>query len=63
MDQVLVFQLFSELLVNLAAGWFGVIFIAPQFQKLKGKKRTSALINNFFFGMLCVGVALWLRIL
>ena len=63
MDTFLMRQIFSELFVNLAAGWFGAIVIIPYFLQFTGKKRLLILTVDLFFGMLFLLLALWLRTL
>jgi hypothetical protein len=53
---------FADLLINLAAGWFGAVFIAPNFAKnLSRKKKRLLLIQNSLTGILCLIVAHYLR--
>lgn len=41
------FEIFSELFVNLAAGWYALVFIEPQ---LSGSVNGLALFLRFIFG-------------
>lgn len=52
-------QILSEFLINIAAGWFGAIFIVPIYSKTKIKVKLSLLIVNLVF----VIFSLWLAYL
>jgi hypothetical protein len=47
----------SELFVNLAAGWLGVVFIVPNFLKVKGKQKWLMLITDVLFAIVCLILA------
>ena len=55
-------QILSELSVNLSAGWFGSIFIVPNFLRARGKKRIALLTLNFLWGIVALMTAYALRI-
>lgn len=42
---------------NLAAGWFGLILIAPNFLPIKGVEEIFLLTDNLFSGIVCLGIA------
>lgn len=42
-------QILSEFLINIAAGWFGAIFIIPIYSKTKRKVKVTLLIVNLVF--------------
>ncbi len=52
------FEILSELFVNLAAGWFAVVFIEPQFGSVG---TVWFLIHRFILGMLSLSFAKLLR--
>ena len=52
---------FSDLFINLSAGWFGAAFIIP-IAVIKGrKKRFLALFLNITFGIVALGCGIILR--
>jgi len=51
----------SDLLINLSAGWFGVVFIAPAFSNLSLKYRIPILTGDFIMGILFLITAIGLR--
>jgi len=53
--------IFSEFLINLAAGWFGAVFITPNFSKKKKWEKVWVLIVNLGFATLCLWLASYLR--
>lgn len=55
-DPVLI-TIFSNLLVNLSAGWLGATIIVPLNTKPAGKMRFLALIANLFFATLSILIA------
>lgn len=52
------YEIFSELFVNLAAGWFAVVFIEPQLGTLK---TPWELLFRFFLGAASLIIAKSLR--
>lgn len=54
-----VLNIFSQLFTNLAAGWFGVVFIIPGITGLESLTDILWLIKNFLLGIL----ALWISII
>ena len=46
----------SEFLINIAAGWFGAIFIVPIYSNTRARIKLALLIVNLIF----VIVSLWL---
>lgn len=58
-DSILLIS-FSDLFVNLSAGWFGAAFIIPI--KIRSrKKRIEALLLNMTFGIVYLALAIVLR--
>ena len=51
----------SDLFVNLSAGWFGAVFIVPNFSKKKGSERFLVLISNLAASILCLIIAFELK--
>jgi hypothetical protein len=60
LDQTLL-SVSSDLFVNLAAGWIGVVIIAPNFSGATGFKRIVILISDILAATLCVIFAIVLR--
>lgn len=54
-DRILLIT-FSDLLINLSAGWIGAAFIVPIAVKSR-KKRFWALFINIVFGIVALGFA------
>ncbi len=54
------FSIISDLFVNLAAGWFGVVFIVP-IQSKRVKVKFWLLTTNLVLGILCLEIAFLLR--
>jgi len=53
---------FADLLINLAAGWLGAIFIVPNFAKnMRKDKKKWILFQNFAAGIVCLSGAYFLR--
>ncbi|OGK39488.1 hypothetical protein A3F34_00800 [Candidatus Roizmanbacteria bacterium RIFCSPHIGHO2_12_FULL_44_10] len=52
----------SDFLVNVAAGWFGAIFITQTYQQIPRKKRTSLVIINTGAMIACLVIAYKFRI-
>ena len=59
-DAVL-FSVFSDLLINLSAGWFGAAVIVPLNVVKKPKTRLWSLLVNIIFGIVSVILAVSLR--
>ena len=55
------FQIISELFVNLAAGWFGAVFIEIQISKIQSSADILLLIFKFNIGILSLFIAKFLR--
>jgi len=55
------FEIFSELLINLSAGWFGAAFIVPNFAGLTKPTNFWILTANIIFSILCLVLAFRLR--
>ena len=53
--------IFSDLLVNLAAGWFGAILIVPNYSSARGKTKIIVLISDFVSAILCLAIAFLLK--
>jgi len=51
----------SDLLVNLSAGWFGVVFIVPNFSKEKGLRKLLILTLDMCAAIVCLIAAFLLR--
>ncbi len=51
----------ADLFVNLAAGWIGVIIIAPNFSEKKGITKAIILIFDSIAAILCVVIAVLFR--
>lgn len=51
----------SDLMVNLAAGWFGAAFILPAFSSGVTNIHSELLIVDVLFGTLCFVIAYQLR--
>lgn len=56
-----ILSIFSQLFVNLAAGWFGVVLIIPGITKLENMDDILWLIKNLLFGILALWVAIILQ--
>lgn len=54
-------QILSEFLINIAAGWFGAIFIVPIYSKTKIKIKFTLLIVNMAFVIFSLWVAYVVR--
>ena len=54
-------EIFSELFVNLAAGWFAAIFAVPNFYGIRSVFDFSILTGNFAAGILSLGLSYRLR--
>lgn len=59
-SQVLI-SIFSELAVNLAAGWFGAILIAPNFPQVITANSIVILTGDLVAGTVCLIAAFLLR--
>ncbi len=55
--------IFSELLVNLAAGWFSIVLIGPVLSKISSLLDIILLLGNVFAGIICLFFAYKFRIL
>lgn len=55
------FQIISELLVDLSAGWFSAAFIVPNFAGLTAPSDFGVLTMDIVFGILCSVTALKFR--
>lgn len=55
------FEVASELLINLAAGWFGAVIIAPNFLKMKYPFSLVVLTADLLAGIFCLVLAFRLR--
>lgn len=51
----------SDLLINLSAGWLGVMIIVPNFSRKKGLKRFLILTGDFLAAILCLSLAVAIR--
>lgn len=60
MDKILL-SIVADLLVNVAAGWFGLVFLVPQVEKRRQKRKFFVLTGNILFGIVCLEVAYLLR--
>ena len=47
-------EIISDLLVNLSAGWFGVIFIVPNFSGLNNITEFAILTFDLIMAILCL---------
>lgn len=47
-------RVLSGLLINLAAGWFGISFITPTFEHITSFAIFFTLIKDIVFGILCL---------
>lgn len=52
---------FSELFVNLSAGWVGVVLITPGFGPLAELETWLVLTKDILFAILCLLIAIRLR--
>ena len=55
-------EILSEMFVNLAAGWFGAIFIVPNYMGLKETWNYWVLTEDFVMGIISIMIALRLRL-
>ena len=55
------YQIISELFVNLAAGWFGFVFVETQFSSIQTTEDILWLIFRIGLGMLSLFIAKFLR--
>jgi glycopeptide antibiotics resistance protein len=51
----------ADLLVNLSAGWLGVVFIVPNFSKKKGLRKVIILTLDICAAIVCLVAAFMLR--
>ena len=51
------FIILSDLFVNLAAGWFGIILIGPVLSEISSLFDIILFLNNAFFGSICLFLA------
>lgn len=51
----------SDLFVNLAAGWLGAAFIAPNFSRKKGLEKFIILTSDIMLAIFCLGVGFILK--
>lgn len=56
-----ILNIFSQLFINLAAGWFGVVLIIPGITKLDSLDDILWLLRNLLFGILAVWVSIILN--
>ena len=61
MQEIVFLSVLSDLFVNLAAGWLGAVFIAPNFSSEKKSKVWLVLIVDLVSAILCLLVALFLK--
>lgn len=62
-DKYIVFSIFSDLFVNLSAGWLGAIIVIPIIGGRRGKLKVLALIFNFILAILSLGISYKFRML
>ena len=55
------FQIISELFVNLAAGWFGVVFIQPYLESIRTPEDILWLLFKTLSGIISLFIAKYLR--
>lgn len=56
-----VFSIASELFINLAAGWLGVVIIVPNFSGERGVRKWLVLTTDIVFAIVCLTLAFVLR--
>ncbi|OGK09992.1 hypothetical protein A2767_07795 [Candidatus Roizmanbacteria bacterium RIFCSPHIGHO2_01_FULL_35_10] len=56
-------SLFSDLFINLSAGWFGAVLILPATTKLLKKVNWLIMFGNIIFAILTLLVAYYFRLL
>ena len=56
-------SLLADLMINIAAGWFGAVFIVPNFSKETGFAKWGMLTVDMIMGILSLWLAFKLRIL
>ena len=57
-----VFSAISDLLINMSAGWFGAVFIVPNFTRKQGKEKLLVLINDLALGIISLVIAILVRL-
>jgi len=55
------FEIISELFVNLAAGWFGLVLFVPQFSRITTSQDFLLLIFKFLLGIISLFAAKFFR--
>lgn len=55
------FEILSELFVNVAAGWFGAVFIETQLNEINTIQEFLLLIFRFFLGIISLFAAKYFR--
>lgn len=54
-------SIISELFIDLAAGWFGAVFIVPNFSEKRGLEKIIVLTLNIILGIVCLEFAFLAR--
>lgn len=61
---VLVLNAIADVLLNLAAGWFAIVFVVPfTFQQVGKQQNPVILLFNTFFGIVAVAMAVLMILL
>ena len=55
------YDILADLLVNLAAGWFGAVFIAPNFFGIRSPLDWIVLTGDFVMGIVSLSIAMRLK--
>ncbi len=55
------FEVISDLFINIAAGWFGAVFIEFRISKIDSPVEISALMIKFGLGIMSLSIAKYLR--
>lgn len=61
--RLLALNALADLLIDLSAGWFGVVFVVPIASKRPGKVKLFVLTTNLIFGILALIISIVLRYL
>lgn len=61
-EKIAIMKTLGGLSINLSAGWFGIVFIAPGLVSISSLKDILTLILDFFFGMLFLFISYKLEI-
>lgn len=56
-----ILNIFSQLFINLSAGWFGVVLIIPGVTRLDSLNDILWLFKNLLFGILAVWISIRLH--